>query len=55
MFRASGARHLLPVHHSTFPMGDEHADEPMQRLLAAAADEHHRVIRAKPGAVWATA
>ena len=53
MFRACRARHMLPVHHSTFPMGDEHKDEPMQRLLAAAGGEEHRVIRAAPGAVWA--
>jgi L-ascorbate metabolism protein UlaG (beta-lactamase superfamily) len=53
MFRASGAARLLPVHHSTFPMGDEHVDEPMARLLAAAGDEADRVIRAEPGMVWA--
>ena len=53
MFRACGAARLLPVHHSTFPLGDEHIDEPMKRLLAAAGQEHHRVIRAAPGAVWA--
>ena len=52
MFRASGAARLLPVHHSTFPMGDEHVDEPMERLLAAAGKEAERVIRAEPGAVW---
>lgn len=53
MFRACGAARLLPVHHSTFPMGDEHIDEPMARLLAAAGQEADRVIMAAPGAVWA--
>jgi L-ascorbate metabolism protein UlaG (beta-lactamase superfamily) len=53
MFRACGAGHLLPVHHSTFPLGNEHIDEPMRRLLAAARPDEHRVIRAAPGGVWA--
>lgn len=54
MFSAAKARHLLPIHHSTFPLGDEHPAEPMTRLLAAAGDEAHRVIRARPGALWAS-
>lgn len=53
MFEASGAETLLPVHHSTFPLGDEHIDEPMQRLMKAAGEDAHRVIQARPGAVWA--
>lgn len=53
MFKACRAGHMLPVHHSTFPLGDEHVDEPMRRLLAAAGDDHPRIIQAKPGAVWA--
>lgn len=53
MFRGSKAAKLLPVHHSTYPLGDEGAGEPMRRLLAAAGDESHRVIVAEPGAVWA--
>lgn len=36
MVRRMGARHLLPVHHSTYPMSDERQDEPMERLLRAA-------------------
>jgi L-ascorbate metabolism protein UlaG (beta-lactamase superfamily) len=52
MFQATGAHHLLPVHHSTFPLGDEHVDEPMQRLLSAAAGEADRVVLAQPGEVW---
>jgi L-ascorbate metabolism protein UlaG (beta-lactamase superfamily) len=53
MFTGSGAANLLPVHHSTFPLGDEHIDEPMERLLAAAGPERAKVIRAKQGDVWA--
>jgi L-ascorbate metabolism protein UlaG (beta-lactamase superfamily) len=53
MFTGSGAAHLLPVHHSTFPLGDEPEGEPMRRLLAAASEQAHRVIVAGPGAVWA--
>lgn len=53
MFCASGAERLLPIHHSTFPLGDEHVDEPIQRLLAAAGSDVDRVIRAGIGDVWA--
>lgn len=53
MFRACRANHLLPVHHSTFPLGDEHIDEPMRRLLEAARPDEDRVIKAAPGTVWA--
>lgn len=51
---ASPAAHLLPVHHSTFPIGNEPMDEPMARLLAASGTESHRVIRAAPGDLWAS-
>lgn len=47
-----GARFVLPVHHSTFPLGDEPEGEPMARLLAAAGDDAGRVIRVSPGEVW---
>lgn len=53
MFCGCGAQHLLPIHHSTFPLGDEHIDEPMQRLLLAAGEDRHRIIEATPGKVWA--
>jgi L-ascorbate metabolism protein UlaG (beta-lactamase superfamily) len=52
MFRASGAERLLPVHHSTFPLGDEHVDEPMERLMAAAGDDLGRILALAPGAIW---
>lgn len=53
MFQGSRATHLLPVHHSTFELGDEPEGEPMRRLLAAADGSAHQVILAEPGAVWA--
>lgn len=52
MFTASRARWLMPVHHSTFELSDEHFDEPMQRLLAAAGQEETRVVARSPGEVW---
>jgi len=52
MFRASGADYLLPIHHSTFPMGDERPEEPMRRLLDAAGRESHRIVGSDVGAVW---
>jgi L-ascorbate metabolism protein UlaG (beta-lactamase superfamily) len=55
MFRASGAGRLLPVHHSTFPLGDEHVDEPMERLRKAAGKDVERIIALAPGAVWTAA
>jgi hypothetical protein len=55
MVTHTGAPRLLPVHHSTFPLGDEHIDEPLQRLMKAANPDHDRVIPAKPGQVWTAA
>ncbi len=53
MFERSGGELLLPIHHSTFEMGDEGADEPLQRLIGAAGDESHRVVGRRLGEVWA--
>ncbi len=53
MVQAAGARHILPVHHSTFPMGDEARDEPMWRLLTAAGTDAGRVLKHAPGDLWA--
>ncbi len=52
MFTRLGGRHLLPVHHSTFPMGEEPMQEPMERLLAHAGEHARRVIRMVPGEAW---
>ncbi|MGE3108126.1 MAG: MBL fold metallo-hydrolase [Phycisphaerales bacterium] len=46
---------LLPIHHSTFELSDEHPDEPMRRLLAAAGDAAHAITCHTPGAVWGAA
>jgi L-ascorbate metabolism protein UlaG (beta-lactamase superfamily) len=51
MFRQSGARTLLPVHHSTFELSDEPADEPIRRLLDAAGTERSRVAAVPVGGV----
>lgn len=53
MFAACGATTLLPVHHSTFPLGDEGEGEPMRRLLEAAGDQADRVVVGPAGTVWA--
>ena len=52
MFLSSGARQLLPMHHSTFPLGREPAHEPMRRLRAVAAGQWHRVAAARVGELW---
>lgn len=43
---------LLPMHHSTFDMGERHAGEPMQRLIAAAGAESDRIVCKDVGEVW---
>ncbi len=53
MFKGLGAEYLLPVHHSTFRLSREPAEEPMQRLLAAAGAESWRVVAREIGASWA--
>ena len=52
MFRSFGGVHLLPMHHSTFRLGEEHRDEPMQRLLAVAGSETHKIVGSSIGEVW---
>ncbi|TVQ60969.1 MAG: hypothetical protein EA378_10275 [Phycisphaerales bacterium] len=51
MFLASGARRLLPVHHSTFELSDEPMHEPITRLMNAAGDDAERVIVGEPGEI----
>jgi L-ascorbate metabolism protein UlaG (beta-lactamase superfamily) len=50
MFKALGARYVLPVHHSTFRLSREPADEPIRRFLAVAGDERWRVVAREVGA-----
>ncbi len=52
MSRSTGGDYMLPIHHSTFGLGHEPHEEPMQRLLAAAGDEHWRIVAHKPGDMW---
>jgi len=51
MFERTGARYLLPVHHSTFELSDEPTDAPMKRLLRAAGVGAGRVLGCEPGDV----
>jgi len=55
MFSRMGGEYLLPMHHSTFDLGEEGLDEPMQRLLRAAEGEHHRIVCRRAGEVWGKA
>jgi L-ascorbate metabolism protein UlaG (beta-lactamase superfamily) len=52
MVQAMGARHVVPIHHNTFRLSREPADEPLRRLLAAAGDERHRVVITRIGQHW---
>ena len=50
MFKALGAEYVLPVHHSTFRLSREPADEPIRRFLVAAGPERWRVLAPEIGA-----
>jgi L-ascorbate metabolism protein UlaG (beta-lactamase superfamily) len=52
MFQRLGARYVLPIHHSTCRLSREPIGEPIQRFLAAAGEEHWRVVGAEVGATW---
>ena len=53
MFNSCGGSRLLPVHHSTFRLSDEHHAEPLERLIAAAgAVGVERIVRCVPGQSW---
>lgn len=52
MFQSFSGERLLPMHHSTFRLGEEQVDEPMRRLLAAAGDQAHRIVGSEMGQVW---
>ena len=47
------AKHILPMHHSTFRLSHEPLHEPMQRLLTAAGDRQDRIIIREVGQQWA--
>jgi L-ascorbate metabolism protein UlaG (beta-lactamase superfamily) len=44
MFREIGAEYLIPIHHQTFILSYEPPDEPLERLLAAAGKQAHRIV-----------
>ncbi|MFL6255134.1 MAG: MBL fold metallo-hydrolase [Pyrinomonadaceae bacterium] len=52
MAREMGAEYIMPMHHSTFRLSREPADEPRQRILAAAGEEHWRVALTEIGQTW---
>lgn len=52
MHREAGGKFLLPMHHSTFRLSDEPAGDPLKRLLAAAGDEHWRIVGRDLGSPW---
>ena len=52
MAREMGAEYILPMHHSTFRLSREPADEPRRRILAAAGEEPWRVALTEIGQTW---
>ena len=52
MAELAGARHVLPMHHATFRLSHEPMDEPLRRILAAAAGQEHRIVARVVGDVW---
>jgi L-ascorbate metabolism protein UlaG (beta-lactamase superfamily) len=46
------AEHILPVHHQTFRLGRESYYEPVERLVAAAGPNEHRVVLHHIGKEW---
>ncbi len=46
------AKHILPMHHSTFRLSHEPLHEPMQRLIAAAGDRADRIVIREVGQQW---
>jgi L-ascorbate metabolism protein UlaG (beta-lactamase superfamily) len=52
MGREMGATYIMPMHHSTFRLSREPADEPIKRLLLAAGRERWRVALTQIGQTW---
>lgn len=48
------ARHLLPIHHGTFRLSREPVGEPIERLVAAAGREAHRVALTEIGQTFSS-
>lgn len=49
MAQELGARHVLPIHHSTFRLSREPMGEPIERLLAAAGSNADRIALTEVG------
>ena len=47
------ARHVFPIHHSTFKLSHEPKHEPIQRLLKAAGENANRIVGRDVGDQWA--
>ena len=47
-----GSQRLLPMHHSTFELSDEPADEPLRRLFEAAGEDARTIITPDQGELW---
>jgi L-ascorbate metabolism protein UlaG (beta-lactamase superfamily) len=52
MFVQTGADFLVPIHWGTFKLSREPVYEPIERLVAAAGEEEHRVVMRQIGASW---
>jgi L-ascorbate metabolism protein UlaG (beta-lactamase superfamily) len=49
MFEDLRADYLAPIHHQTFVLSHEPPEEPLQRMLAAAGEQKHRVVLREVG------
>ena len=52
MAKHARARHVVPMHHSTFRLSREPSGEAIRRLLVAAGDEAERVVVRQLGGQW---
>jgi L-ascorbate metabolism protein UlaG (beta-lactamase superfamily) len=52
MAQMAAARHVLPMHHTTFKLSYEPIDEPLQRLMAAAGPDAGRIVARQVGDSW---
>ncbi|WP_400161999.1 MBL fold metallo-hydrolase [Brevibacillus sp. TJ4] len=52
MFKESGAKWLVPIHHNTFVLSQEPVDEPLERLLTAAGAERDKIVVEKQGETY---
>ena len=52
MFESTRAHYLVPIHWGTFRLGKEPIEEPMERLIKAAADQQDRIVLRQIGGSW---